>query len=53
MILFNNKNNYLKNDLKYKTYNVCSGNQISLIELAKIIKEVMNVEEIVVKNSTN
>ena len=42
----------LKNDLKYKTYNVCSGNPTSLIELAKIIKKVMNVEEeIVVKNS--
>ena len=41
----------LKNDLKYKTYNVCSGNPTSLIELAKIIKKVMNVEEeIVVKN---
>jgi len=42
----------LKNDFKYKSYNVCSGKPVRLTSLAKIIKETMSVEkDILIKNS--
>ena len=42
----------LKSDFKYKTYNVCSGKPVKLSDLAKIIKDVMSVnDDIIIKNS--